>query len=238
MKTWFAHKPVGNLEEWLKIATGDLCESAKARITLEIETHYKEAVESHLASDASLGRAQTLALQELGDPKAAKRRFRKSHLTEKEEAKLNDMYELARKRPSVVAIVIVTLSLILTLARHRDIQSVAFCALMFIFCVLLPLTSYAIARRMPLKSSALWLICLMRILICLLITMFLIVSWWAEDNFYVVPALRWLFRYPPILVGVLISVRIFYWLRIWNKVRRDKTGWSVNLSGSNPTSAS
>jgi hypothetical protein len=90
---------------------------------------------------------------------------------------------------------------------------------------------------MPAKSSVPWLVFIMQILQSFLIPVFFLVAWWPGEHFYVVPELRWLFRYPLIVGSVLISLNILYWLRIWQKIRRDNTNWNIANSGSDPTSA-
>lgn len=72
------------LPEWLEIATRKLTDVSKDRIRLEIEAHYAEAVEAHRENGLSESTAQTSALAELGDAKAAGKRFRKRHVTERD----------------------------------------------------------------------------------------------------------------------------------------------------------
>jgi hypothetical protein len=72
------------LAEWLEIATKGIAVSGKERITREIEVHYAEAVESHIAKGEPEPVAQANALGDLGDPMVAGKSFRKKHLTEKE----------------------------------------------------------------------------------------------------------------------------------------------------------
>lgn len=54
---------------------------AKWRISTDIASHYEEAVEGHLQNGLPMRAAETAALAELGDAKAAARRFRQAHLT-------------------------------------------------------------------------------------------------------------------------------------------------------------
>jgi hypothetical protein len=69
------------LAEWRDRATWFLIPSAKKRIHAEIETHYTEAVQSHLANGLTETEAQAATLAELGSAQAANRRFRQKHLT-------------------------------------------------------------------------------------------------------------------------------------------------------------
>jgi len=82
-----------NLSEWLEIATKKLVSQARQRIWTEVASHYEEAVEAHLQSDLPIEAAQAAALAELGDAKAAARRFRRTHLTESEFRKVAGMLE-------------------------------------------------------------------------------------------------------------------------------------------------
>ena len=70
-----------NLSEWLEIATKELVVPAERRIWAEVTSHYEEAVEAHLQNGLPIALAQAAALAELGDAKAAGRRFRRTHLT-------------------------------------------------------------------------------------------------------------------------------------------------------------
>jgi len=71
------------LRGWLETATAGLVIPAKQRIRTEIEAHYREAVAAHVARGLSEPSAKNAALVELGEPRAAARRFRRSHLTTK-----------------------------------------------------------------------------------------------------------------------------------------------------------
>ena len=77
-----------NLDQWLQIATTELVVPAERRIWAEVTSHYEEAVEGHLQEGLPIALAQHAALAELGDAKAAGRRFRTSHLTEAEVRKV------------------------------------------------------------------------------------------------------------------------------------------------------
>ncbi len=75
---------VQNLSAWLESTTGDLVPSAQARVRPEIEAHYAEAVQSQLSRGAAEPVARVAALADLGEPRAAARRFRRQYLTVKE----------------------------------------------------------------------------------------------------------------------------------------------------------
>jgi hypothetical protein len=70
---------------WLDTATGALCDEARAHIAVEIRAHYADLVEAHIAEGMTLDDARLKALEDLGDAEVAARRFRKQHLTKKEE---------------------------------------------------------------------------------------------------------------------------------------------------------
>lgn len=76
--------PVQNLSEWLSIATDGLASRPKDCIWLEIETDFADAVSAYQTSGISESDARARALADLGDPEAAKSRFRNTHLTEKD----------------------------------------------------------------------------------------------------------------------------------------------------------
>jgi hypothetical protein len=70
------------LAGWLEIATDGLEDPARQRIAIEIEGHYAEAVNAHLAAGEPELSAQAKAVAELGDPQEAALKFQKNHLTE------------------------------------------------------------------------------------------------------------------------------------------------------------
>jgi len=73
-----------NLAEWLNLAIGELAPSAQARVRVEIEAHYNEAVQRHLREGSPDSEAHAAALAELGDAYAAGKRLRREHLTDRE----------------------------------------------------------------------------------------------------------------------------------------------------------
>ncbi len=81
----FKRLPVAqSLPEWLDLATRDIAPSAAARVRIEIESHYLEAVKARMDDGFSGPAAQAQALADLGDAPAAARRFRRVYLTKKE----------------------------------------------------------------------------------------------------------------------------------------------------------
>lgn len=88
-----------NLDEWLEMATKKLVFAARQRIWAEVTSHYEEAVEGHLQNGLPLALAQEASLAELGDAKAAGRRFRRTHLTLLEFRKVHGL--LSSYQPSL-----------------------------------------------------------------------------------------------------------------------------------------
>jgi hypothetical protein len=74
-----------NLSEWLETAAKGIAAAGQERIAREIEAHYAEAVEAHVTKGESEPIALAKALDALGDAMTARRRFRKEHLTVKDE---------------------------------------------------------------------------------------------------------------------------------------------------------
>jgi len=85
-----------NLSEWLEIATENLAPSARERISADITSHYDQAVHGHEQNGLPRPAAEAAALAELGDAKAAARRFRRAHLTESEFRHVTELATYAR----------------------------------------------------------------------------------------------------------------------------------------------
>jgi hypothetical protein len=83
MSLFKRHQPQ-TLAEWLEIATDKLVKPAKTRIQTEIEAHFTEAIAGYVQGGLSEQDAESRALEELGDAKAAAKRFRRSYLTERQ----------------------------------------------------------------------------------------------------------------------------------------------------------
>lgn len=77
------------VEGWLNIATEKLSPPDKARIALEISSHFEEARERHRAEGMDEAEGLVQAIQELGDPTSASRRFRRDYLTDNDITLLN-----------------------------------------------------------------------------------------------------------------------------------------------------
>jgi hypothetical protein len=141
--------PCENIVEWLMLATKDLCESAKLRVSTEIEAHYKESVDAHVAEGVSEEESRKIALAELGDPKVAGKRFQNEHLTVNEVKKLKSALDSARKPLSIVERVFPLLWLALIAAWFSTLDQ-------FILGIIFYL-SWSILVRWISKGLVLWL---------------------------------------------------------------------------------
>ncbi len=70
-----------SIEQWLRIATHDLCDEAADRIYSELFDHYDLALEAAIEAGASPEAAQVEAVESLGDAEEAGRSFRQNNLT-------------------------------------------------------------------------------------------------------------------------------------------------------------
>ncbi len=71
-----------SLDSWLDTATRGLCDEAKARIATEIGSHVSEAEAANRDRGFSRHSAHVRAVADLGDPKEARRIFKRIHLTQ------------------------------------------------------------------------------------------------------------------------------------------------------------
>jgi hypothetical protein len=143
---------VQTLSEWLEIVTRKLTDVSKDRIRVEIEGHYTEAVEAHREEGLSETDARTKAVAELGDAKAAARRFRKQHLTEREEKMVTHSEKHWRK---ISSLVISYVFFGLFAPSNFPIRPSTLVGVLLGFAILiaLPTICFAIARREKAKPS-------------------------------------------------------------------------------------
>jgi len=84
----FGKRPPSTVEEWLAIATRGLCDDARERISAEIRQHISVAANDcrgRAAHDTdTLTQTERDMVASLGDPREARREFRKTHLTKNE----------------------------------------------------------------------------------------------------------------------------------------------------------
>src|SRR5579871_4333657 len=89
-------------EFWLHTATSALCDQARSRIAVEIKAHYADLVKAHLTEGMELIDARLKALEDLGDARVAARRFRKQHLTKREQEWIS--WTLASNRAAFIGL--------------------------------------------------------------------------------------------------------------------------------------
>ena len=99
----FQKRRAQDLFDWLEIATEKLTAPALDRISADIASHYEEAVDGHLQNGLPIVAAQAAALDELGDAKAAARRFRREHLTESEFRAVTALFKPAWRKSMLLA---------------------------------------------------------------------------------------------------------------------------------------
>lgn len=79
------------LEDWLCRATEGICESGKATIRQEITAHYEQILEDLREEGGSVAPVAANAIDRLGNPRAARRRYEKVLMTEREEQAMNNI---------------------------------------------------------------------------------------------------------------------------------------------------
>ena len=77
-----------NLRGWLHTATQGIGRLGIARIVEDIRAHYDEAYRTAISDGLNNDAASSVALESLGDPKSARRRFRWRYLTQLQENRL------------------------------------------------------------------------------------------------------------------------------------------------------
>lgn len=151
----FHRRQVQTLSEWLEIATRKLTDASKERIRLEIDSHYADAVGAHREDGLSEADAQTKALTELGAPKTAARRFRKQHLTEREDQRLKNSEKMARSIWWLIFSFVFFGQF--AFDRHNLVTHYWYkwlsLVLAFVFLVALPTVRFAITRFSGAKSN-------------------------------------------------------------------------------------
>lgn len=217
------------LPGWLDVATDGLEEAAKERVTREIQAHYAEALNAHMAAGETELSAQTAALAELGDPVDARVEFAKTHLTISDGKWIRRWEQMASNRLfcfRTVSLTLIDLSffapvVVLCLPAHTswfDLQVFIFWFILFIGFRLVP--------RMLYSESLPHQVLLKRLGLCNSITMFAWVFSFGLTNYMQSPdffSASWF-----ILYGFVISRRYWYF---WKKIRK-----SVNEQDSEPRS--
>jgi|SRR5579872_2067424 len=147
----FHKRPVEDLYEWLEIATKKLAPPARARVKLEIEAHYAEAVAAHRAAGSLEYASQAEALAELGDAKEAARNFQKRHLTAREFKAVEGMLKSARMFSDLLGgyffFAMLSFSELLQPAHGSQLYRFALPFAYFWFFAALPTSAFFLARR-------------------------------------------------------------------------------------------
>ena len=86
------------LDAWLETATDDLTAPVRERIRVELQSHFADAVADHMANGFTEAEAKAAALSGLGSPTAARRRFHRRHLTEKDVERIGNTMKWASGR--------------------------------------------------------------------------------------------------------------------------------------------
>jgi hypothetical protein len=143
-----------SLSKWLGIATCGLAASGKERITREIDVHFAEAVEAHLAQGEPEPVAQAKAIVELGDPVAAAKRFRRSCLMEEERLLLSKLLARTGKAHTLLFSLLAPAILLgFMFFAHFQMPSLMFdMVLLLLFA--LPIISFITSRLYGTKSKA------------------------------------------------------------------------------------
>ena len=79
------------LQDWLDVATRDLCADARERVCGEVRAHYAAAYDALIASGESADVAVGGALFSLGSAKKARRKYRRSYVTKREQKYLDSL---------------------------------------------------------------------------------------------------------------------------------------------------
>lgn len=84
------------VSSWLATATKGLSDESKARVHDEIIAHFHDALDEGMRAGLTEEQAVEQAVTSLGSPKAARRAFRRTHLTRHQEATLKQYGEPVR----------------------------------------------------------------------------------------------------------------------------------------------
>ena len=94
----FDSNPARDCSEWYEIATKGLCQDAKDRILAEIEAHYVDGLRELLdAGKTGAEEAHRAAMAALGNPRHARKAFRRAYLTKAEYKSLRS-FTFSRRR--------------------------------------------------------------------------------------------------------------------------------------------
>lgn len=204
--------------EWLRTATRGLAASAKERIQMEIGAHYSEALTAHVVDGLSESEAKVAAVAELGDAKAAAKRFRKRHLTVEEADAAASYFKIAR---SVWTLLVMYLFFSFVVHMDRGLLPAknhlppnVYFTIGFLTLVVIPTACFFVARRNRSNQNTCWLI---------LIESGALYVWVLTEFFTSQgPGHGWWFLVNGLLYASFMVVRPF---RLWYKLRRAGDDW-------------
>ena len=204
------------LRGWLESAATGLVAPAKQRIRTEIEAHYREAVATHVARGLSEPSAKTAAVVELGDPRAAARRFRRSHLTTEDTKRAARCLTFARSVWWLLGMYLLFcfvqfMEPDLTQEKHYLAPS-AFFAIQFLTLAVIPTACFFVARRKHSKPNT----CLIALMQRSAIYVYMLCIFSSYQG------LGYRFLVNCLVFGYIILVRP---LRLWNKLLRVGDDW-------------
>lgn len=210
---WSEHR---QFRGWLESATSGLVAPAKQRVRTEIEAHYRQAVAAHVAEGLSEPRAKIAAVAELGDPIAAWKRFRKSHLTAEDVKQAGRSLKVAR---SVWWLLGMYLFFYYVQFTDRDLAQgtrylapSALSVIEFLALVVVPTVCCFIARRKNSRPNTSWVVFMQSsaLYACMLCNFF------SDDRR----------DYRLLVNGLMFAcVILIPPLRLWRKLRRAGDDW-------------
>jgi hypothetical protein len=206
------------LRGWLETATAGLVTPAKQRIRTEIEAHYREAVAAHVAQGLSEPSAKNAALVELGEPRAAAKRFRRSHLTTKNVGAVNK----ARRWIGPWGLPVAFLLFFGSQFVHRDVfqeegrhylASTTLFAIEIITFIVVPTICFAMARRRNAGSNIRLLVLMPTISVYV----------WMGSMWFTIYGLSFSFW---LLTSMCLGPGFVGTLLLWRKLREVADVWS------------
>ena len=84
------------LRRWLNIASDGLCADARDRVAREVSAHFVDALQDGLANGLDAASARDHAILGLGSPRAARRAYRRTFLTTREEGQVEMLLGMGR----------------------------------------------------------------------------------------------------------------------------------------------
>ena len=183
---------------------------------MEIGAHYTEALAAHVAGGLSESDAKAAAVAELGDPKAAAKRFRKEHLTAEQAEEAASYLKWARNVWVLLGMYLFFSSMLymdraLVHRKHYLAPGVYF-TIGFLTLVVIPTACFFVARRKTSRPN---------ISFILLIQSGAFFAWMISFLFNIHGPGFFLATYS-LSYGCCILIRP---LRLWHKLRKAGDDW-------------